>query len=172
MQVVITQAYVAGASVGNSCSRNLKLDHSQADTTNPVTVTQHTLCDLWLMPHYHHISLWSMETFSQTLRQLFWLSADQADFLSTVSCNWCPWWTDMKVKERCTYNHYLTKMQKKWTAKDFRSSVLPFLKQFQVTLNKISLFLCVCYNFFTLTNVIWCRKQTKTVIVCACLLGV
>lgn len=57
-------------------------------------------------------------------------------------------------------------MQKKWTAKDFSPALL---KQFQVTLNTISLLLCVCYNFFTLTNVVWCRKQTKTVIVCACL---
>lgn len=30
-------------------------------STDPVTITQHALSDLWLMLHYHHISLWTIE---------------------------------------------------------------------------------------------------------------
>lgn len=30
-------------------------------STDPATITQQALFDLWLMLHYHHISLWTME---------------------------------------------------------------------------------------------------------------
>lgn len=60
--MAITQTYVARALVRKRCSRNSKPDLCQTDTADPVKVTQHTLSDSWLMLHYQHISLWSVET--------------------------------------------------------------------------------------------------------------
>lgn len=99
---------------GKSCDRNSRPDDSQADTTEPVTFPQQTLSDLWIMLHYHHISLWRMEAqdcscmnthtcrpFPQALliivvsndclKKMLRLSrVIDAEFASTVSCNWWP----------------------------------------------------------------------------------
>lgn len=42
----MSQAFFSSGFVGKGCGRNLRPDDSQNDSTDPVTVTQHTLSDL------------------------------------------------------------------------------------------------------------------------------